>query len=346
MKLRFVLLLIVVPLAAFAQTSTKEVYSALEGSWVKMGVNWVDENRKDALPDYHQHYLKYEFTNKKKLLAFGSYVANGVVVDHQLNGRKLDFSFGRHFLIESIDEDHMVMVEVEGGDTGAKTIRFEFVREQLYIESLPVRPEDYMVRAKGDTVFFDSEKFHPKFQPRKYPDFHLYLHNQIKRFYPMGENYFFASFEIDRDGVIDHIQVFSHANQRSTEKAIQAIKESEGKWQLPKLKNKGATVLMTIEDRFHKRKPEGGYSLEANQNDISQRYNDAYVNAHQKAVGQYLRGQHSQMTEWLDWCEKMRPDEPSLAYLKYLYYQALLDKPAAQQQKEILSATPLNFLMN
>ena len=344
MKLNLFLLLSLLPMLILAQTSTKEVYRALEGSWVKLNVEWVDDDHKEALPDYHRHYLKYEWSSKKKLSVYGSYLANGVEVSHQLKGRKLSFSFGRHFIIEEVDEQNLVMVELDGGPSGEKTIRFEFIREPLYIDALPLSSDDYMVEPSGDTLFFDSEKFHPRFSHKQYPDFHLYVHNQVKRYYPKGENYFYASFEINPDSKISQVQVFAGADKKSSEKAIEAIRKSEGMWTLPELNGRGVRVLVTIEDRYNN----SGLntSLSSNQNDISQRYSDAFVRAHQKATRLYLRKRYDDMPEWLDRCEKMQPNDPNYLYLKYLYSQAIGNGRAVKTYKEKLANTSLKFLLN
>ena len=337
----FIGLLMLYCLSANAQSSTKNLYELLTGSWVKTKVSWVDSNRKEALADYHQSYLKYEFTDAHDLLVFGSYVANGVKVKHELKGKKLSFGLGRNFIIEAVDEERLVMAELVGGASGKPGIRFEFVKEQLYIDALPINRDDFIVEASGDTLFFDSEKFHPRFRHKQYPDFHLYVHNQIKRYYPGGENYFYASFEIDEHGVIDMVQVFASPNRKTAEKAVAVIKKSGGNWSLPMLNGEGVKVLVCVEDRYNKGKREAS----VNQRDITQRYSESFVRSHQKAVGRYVRKQYDQMTEWLDWCEKMNPEEPTFLYLKYLYSQAVKDAEAVAKYQNQISNTPLRFLI-
>ena len=333
------------PSLVMAQSDNDELWSALKGSWVRTKSGWANANRSDKLPDYHLQYLKYKWTAQKQLLVYPSYVANGLELPYELNDHNLKIGFGRYFVIEKVDEDELVLVELEGGASGEKSLRFEFVREQHYIDALPLRSQDFMVKSSGDSLFFDSEKFHPQFSHKQYPDFHLYVHNQLKRFYPKGENYFLASFEIDAKGQIDQVQVFAHANQKTTEKAIEAIAKSEGMWQLPRPNGRGGRVLMTIEDRYNKRRSSTSLNLNSTQNDIGKRYGNLFVEAFQKAVNMYVRKQYDQMPEWLARCEKARPDEPNLIYLKYLYAEAIADELALQKHKDLLSKTPLSFLI-
>ena len=345
MRFGVLILLMFMTLTSLGQSSTKEVYRALQGSWVKQKVSWAIESNQGALPDFHKQYLRYEFTAKRQMLAYGTYFANGVAIDHSLNKRRLTMSFGRQFMIESIDSDKLVLIELENSKTGAQSVRTEFIREQQHLEQLPIAPESRLLKANGDTVYFDSEKFHPRFQTKKYPDFHLYVHNQIKRFYPDGENYLYATFEIDEVGVIGNIRVYAAANQNSAEKAIEAIKGSEGRWELPKLNGCGVKVLVTYYDRFDKLKS-NGHDLSLNGAAVNAKFSDAFVRAHQKAVKHYIKGEYDEALKLLSLCDQMQPNEPSKNYLKYLVYKQLDDDQAAQKLRAGLLRTPLSFLMN
>ena len=117
-------------------------------------------------------------------------------------------------------------------------------------------------------------------------------------------------------------------------------------WQLPKPNGRGRRVLMTIEDQYNKRRSGTSLNLNSVQNDIGKRYGNLFIEAFQKAVNMYVRKQYDQMSEWLARCEKVRPDEPNLIYLKYLYAEAIADELAMQKHKDLLSKTPLSFLIN
>ena len=338
MRTKLIICIMFVASFSWAQQRTREVYAALEGSWVKQSASWAMSANQAVLPEYQHNYLRYEFTPKRALLAYGSYLANGVTVGHELNKRRLKFSFGREFEIEILEADRLVLVELESGKVGPGSVRYDFIREDAHVNALPIDPSELIIKETGDTLFFDSEKFHPVFRARKYPDFHLYVHNQIKRYYPNGENYFHASFEIDERGVIDNIEVYAAANEKSTEKAMRAIKASEGRWKLPKLDGRGVRVLVQYYDRFAK-------GNEDSQN-ITAKYADAFVNAHRKAVKHYIKKEYGKALELLELCDDMQPQEHSKEYLKYLIHKAQNDIQLANAQKALLLESPMSFLMN
>lgn len=346
MRCQLLIFLLFVACFGQAQTSTKEVYKALQGSWVKQQSSWATEADQGPLPDFHKAYLRYEFTPKRDMLAYGTYFANGIAVDHNLNKRRLTMSFGRQFSIETIEADRLVIVELENGRIGAHSVRTEFIREHRHLAQLEIDPNTRLLKSNGDTVYLDSEKFHPKFQTKKYPDFHLYVHNQIKRFYPKGENYLFMTFEIDEAGVIGQFNVYAAANEKSTEKAIESIKGSEGRWTLPKQNGRGVKILVSYQDRFDNVNTGESLNMVANGGDIIREYSDVFVRAHQKAVKHYIKGEYEQALEFLAHCDQMNPDEPGKNYLKYLVYTRLENSQAAETLKADLLKTPLSFLVN
>lgn len=315
-----------------------QIGERLVGSWVKVQKEGSSE------------YLKYTFTDNGNFYAYASYSANGInaqysfednVVSLSLNGRSLN----RKFQVEKLDDESLILVELENGRLPDDPIRMEFVKEEIYLNRLPLNEED-KVTLSNDSAYFASEKFYPKFREIHNPDFHLYVHHRIKSGYRKGENYFLASFLITAEGQIEHIEILSHVSKSADKKALKAIRSSKGSWTLPKLEGEPVSIVRFIEDRWTlqpSRADKVSFSTELSTN--VQKYTNAYMKNFRSFSISWLKKDVEGALEYLDICQTIIPDEPNLTYWKYRCYQVLRNKELEDQHYQTLQKSKLKYLI-
>lgn len=318
--------------------------SNLIGSWVRVQEVAYDapvtQNPKITEADY----LKVSFENSGQMKIYASHLANGVQVTYQYNKQIVGFGSGRQFKIEELDRDKLVLVDLNNGEITAGSNRHYYLRESVFLDALPYPAEDQVIIGR-DTAYLASKKLYPIFQTTNTPDFHVFIHNQIKSSYSTGENYFHATFMIRPDGSIDHVTVNHRISKANDKRALKAIMASTGRWQLPKLNGKEVNIIMTIEDLFTKRSTSPSANPLKIDLDYSAEDPEVYMNYFNLAVRKILKKEHKEALEYLKLCEDRKPKDPNLPYLRYILYKSLGKTQAATENKTKVQRSRLRYLL-
>ncbi|NER12044.1 hypothetical protein GWK08_01200 [Leptobacterium flavescens] len=320
----------------------------LTGAWVKIKAERYDKDSDLPLNRVHKAYLRYEFSQGRKLLISSHYAfnaSNSVPVDYKIENNIIKFGFDRQFLIEKVNDAELVLIEMEQGKLDSDSVRHIFITEESYLDRLPLDPGDKVVTGE-DTTYIESAKLYLKFRTIS-PDFHAYLSDRINKDYYPGENYFFAVFTIHPQGEIDNIKILHHVSKKSDKKAIAAIKGSEGMWTLPKLKGEKVSIVKLIEDRYFKRRSNEVSKIDFNSlsPNASRKYPPEYLREFNLLARKWLSKDYDGVLKSVDALEKIKPDEPNLFYLRYLCYTEMGDDKKAGENLKLLKKSRLKYLI-
>lgn len=322
-----------------------QIDKMLSGSWVQTAEKRYKGMDKPFLDIDDGIYLRYTFTDNGEVDIATYYAANMDYRRYVVKDSVIQILSDKKFRILKVDESNLIMVELEDGRTTPNSIIHYFIREQAYLDKLPLLEEDIILLGK-DTVYMDSEKLHAVFQIVDYPDFHLYLHNKIKTDYRKGENYFQASFVVWPNGKITNIDIFHHIGKASDKKVKKVIKASEGRWKLPLLDAEKVAVLVTIEDRYLMGEKQKSFDFsDLFSPDTFHVYTDNYQKNFNRATRSFLRGNYRESLKYLAQCEQIKPGEPNLSFLRYRCYTKLEDYKNATINFDRLKKSRFNYLV-
>ena len=315
--------------------------SNLNGSWVLEKKSNALDSEIDEQAETDIDYLKFTFASPNLLDMTKNYKANLHFQKYSLKNEIIKLQFGRKFLIEKLTKKELVLVELENKRINTKSVRYWFIKEQLYLDKLPLKAGDSLL-INGDFVYRSSKKLYPKFTNKKYPDFHIYMDTHIKDGYENGENFYLATFTLQPNGKIDNINIFHHVNKEQDKSIISAIKNSEGMWKLPKLNNKGVPILHFIEDRVNKKKTQNLLDFTPH---TFKKYSDFYYTNFHKAILSIQQGNYNEALKYIAICESINPNEPNLIFHKIKCYEKTGNVQKSYENKESLKNTKLRYLL-
>ncbi|AXT20871.1 hypothetical protein D7030_11080 [Flavobacteriaceae bacterium AU392] len=318
------------------------------GSWVRIKMETYQGGITTQLEETNKNYLKFHFKDGKNLSISTHYAtnsSNSPSTQYRIKNNILEFGFDRKYLIEKIDAINLVIVEFEDGELAPNSIKSIFIREQKYLDKLPLAIEDIII-GKNDTLYIESKKLYPQFKTID-PDFHAHLSNQMNSYYPVGENYFFATFNIHPDGEIDQIKILHHINKSTDKKAMKAIKASGKMWSLPKLNGKKVTIIKFIEDRYVKKRGNDISKISFNKLSHVQnsKYSPEYLYNFHFLARNLLNNEYKKALEFISKLEEIKPNEANLYYLKYLCYLELGDEQKSNENLLLLKKSKLRYLV-
>ena len=339
MRLSVQLFFLLAPVIAFSQSE-----QTLRGSWVRILETGHETDIQTRPSIVEEDYLKLSFGENGQMKIYAGYRANGIQIAYQNTGTLLSFGSGRQFKIEQQSKDRFVLLDLVDGEVTSSSRRHYYLRESVFLDKLHYPLEDRVVLG-NDTAYLASKKLYPVFQTTNTPDFHIFIHNQIKSSYSIGENYFQATFMIRPDGSIDHININHHIGKASDKRAIKAILASTGRWQMPRLNGHDVNIIMTIEDLFTRRSENSSSKPLKTDLDYSSGAPKVYMGYFNKAIRAMLTNQHQTALEYIQLCEDRKPKDPNLHYLRYLLYTALGENEAADKHMALVKRSRLRYLI-
>ncbi len=333
------LLLFVTVTSLSAQTSHD-----LKGSWVRILEEPYGEAIKDSVDIVDKDYLKIRFDDRGQMKIYASYRANGIQLPYEHHGNQLSFGAARQFTIEQLSDDRLILSDMTEGKLTVNSKRHYYQRESVFLDALPYPTQDRVILGK-DTAYLASKKLFPIFQTTDTPDFHIFIHNQIRHSYAIGENYFHATFMIRPEGSIDHVNIHHRISKGHDKRAVKAILASAGIWQIPQLNGRPVNIIMSIEDLFTRKAQSG--SVQTPQIDLDYNAEDpqVYMGYFNLAIRNVLRNNPEEALKYLRLCEDRKPEDPNLHYLRYQLYEILGEKEKADQQLAKVRRSGLRYLV-
>jgi len=327
----------------FLTYSYSQNITSLKGAWILETKANALKTKLDNKPksDTKLSYLRFTFAKPNLIDITNNYSANLHFQKYSRINNIITLQFGRQFLIEKSTTNELVLVELENNQISAESVRYWFIREQLYLDKLPLKANDSLL-INGAFVYRSSKKLYPKFANKKHPDFHIYMDTHIKSDFEIGENFYLASFILQPNGRISNIEIFHHVNKAQDKKIKRAIKNSEGMWELPVLNDKKVPILHFIEDRFNKKKTQNLLDVTPH---TFREYNDIYYENFHKVVLNIQQENYEEALKYIAICENVNSNNPNLIFHKIRCYEKTGEIQRAIEAKKILKSTKLEYLL-
>lgn len=218
------------------------------GSWVKISATYKNG---DELPLNHpmnQIYFRLDFTVKGKAYKTTVPLEKGYMFDYSLNGHNLKIGF-INYKISEILTDTLILIEEGPNGFDNSAIKYSLIRENIYQQGLPLKDESIIAR-EFDTVYIENEKIRAKFKREE--SFHEFLRQNILEYSKVisTDNFFMATFIINKNGGIDSIEIHKGINKRFDKQFIKAVNKTSGLWEPAKFDNKNVNILHTETFKF------------------------------------------------------------------------------------------------
>lgn len=218
--------------------------------WVKTKVTYRTGEELDSTKRIKNSYLRYSFEKPNKLFVSTFFSSKGVAMTFKINNNvlKTSNSFGvviNDFLIEKIDEKELIILQKENNSFEDDfCLRYHFIDEEIYQNTIILKPEDIISIYDKDTLFNSSSRIYAKYGNDVSLD--EYLRENIPKYHQMQrtKNHFLASFIIDKNGKLDSIQILEGIDKDFDSQFLKAIRKDKHQWIPAKYKGQNIDVLM------------------------------------------------------------------------------------------------------
>ena len=228
----------------------------LFGDWIKTNVTYLNDNE---FPDEHvlkYQYLRYTFEKSNELFMSVKSDDKGTALLFNINSNILQVknSYGfiiNSFLIDKITNDELILIQKgKGGFNESDCIKYQFIKEKLYQNKLPIKPSNILLISGIDTIYKSSEKIHAKFNGDK--SFSEFCSDNIPEMSVVmaTNNLFVATFIVRKSGQIDSVQILENINKRFEKQFRKALNKSKNLWLAAELNNEKVDVQMSIQFKF------------------------------------------------------------------------------------------------
>lgn len=252
MKYILTLLIILSCTTLFAQSNK----SQLIGNWVKLKVEYKDG---EELPDgegLKYSYLRYNFESPNKAFVSFAYDDKGTAMTFSTNNNVLELknSFGfvsNSLLIEKQSDNELVLLQmVQDGFESPDCLRYYFVSEDSYQNSMALKPNDILAINGTDTLYNSSPKIYAKLKGDV--SFHDYLTANIPAYKGVvaSDNFFLATFIIRKTGEVDSLEILESISPAFDKQFIKAFNKAKGRWKPATVGGRSVDVRMQEQFRF------------------------------------------------------------------------------------------------
>ena len=118
----------------FLTYSYSQNITSLKGAWILETKANALKTKLDNKPksDTKLSYLRFTFAKPNLIDITNNYSANLHFQKYSRINNIITLQFGRQFLIEKSTTNELVLVELENNQISAESVRYWFIREQLY----------------------------------------------------------------------------------------------------------------------------------------------------------------------------------------------------------------------
>jgi hypothetical protein len=326
------------PFMIFGQTPVTII-----GSWVKTKVEAFDKTMTSTLMERNLSFLKYTFENNGKAYFSVTPTEKGFENKYKIKKDVIEFGFNK-MKIEQIDAANLVLVELDGDAVTKKSVRFHFIREQAYLDKIPMAIDGFYVLEK-DTVFFESNKIFPMFNHKDYADVKSFLGPFVEGESDKKEAYAFATFIVDTLGKISDVKMHHHINKSYDKSLLKAILKTEGTWTSPVMNGKKVKVLKEIEFAYYNSENFGSSS---NPMSFEHRFNifpSDYRSKFNAAIKLMFRNDYKTALDIYNQCQHLTSDSANIALQKSTCFDVLNDVTNSNLMLEAVKKSNLKYLV-
>jgi len=195
----------------------------LTNSWIKSDIKYVNGEQVPANIKKMFSFMRYEFIDDETLHIASEPLSKGPKVQYSLKADGIQIRFVEYY-ISKLTSDSLVLIEKSGTGYNDYSVKYSFVREDVFESNLGLNPEYYIDAT--DTIYLESLKGWARFN--KDQSFISFIAEKLK-----FENYLrqsecvFASFIITKNGTVKDIVVHKGVDKSIDKRLIDAIQTSE-----------------------------------------------------------------------------------------------------------------------
>jgi tetratricopeptide (TPR) repeat protein len=234
----------------------QEIKSKLTGAWILTSRVYKSGAELPPKLTLKDSYFRFEFNDSDKVNKSFNPLNKGWMFDYSIDKNILKIGFV-NYRIELLTKDSLILLEQSKGEYDESAIKYSFVSESLYQESIPLTADMLIISSK-DTIYLENEKINAHFEnPDSFED---YISTKTSQYVPTGIAYFFmATFIVNADGSIDSIKIHKSLNKIFDNHFIEAVKKSEVYWKPAYFHGKNVKTLhqtvfihFTIDDFYER----------------------------------------------------------------------------------------------
>jgi len=247
MKYWYILLFVLLNSALSAQSNKNNIYK----TWVSTKVTYKDGR---SLPDEHilkYVYIKYQFYRSGVLNTSLAYYEQGTESSFEINDGYLYTKLPQGgimntYRIESLKDTLILTQRGPNGFDDPDNLKFYFVPEPIYQNSLTLHSDDIFSIRLQDTIYKQSRKIYAKYKGQS---FQKYIYEGIRDQISMDgrAGHLVATFIVSKTGIADSVKILEGIDDEFNKRFIKVFNRSRKDWKSATLNEKLVSVQMTVE---------------------------------------------------------------------------------------------------
>nr|WP_294793116.1 hypothetical protein [uncultured Mucilaginibacter sp.] len=232
--------------SAHAQNSSKNIFN----TWVTSQVTYPNGA---SLPDTHPLkylYIKYKFSQPDHLNIGTAYFENGSDQLFELNSNVLTIKspeggYVNSYRIEALKD---TLVLLQAGLTGfddADALKFYFVPETTFQNSIPLSADDIISIKGKDTIYKQSRKIYASYNGNS---FQQIMYNGIRKGISMNNRAgsLSASFIVSKTGLADSVRILEGIDDKFNSLFVKVFNQQRKNWKPAILQGQPVSVKMLV----------------------------------------------------------------------------------------------------
>ncbi len=229
-----------------AQTTSKLIFD----TWVTSKIVFRDGM---LLPDAHplkNVYIKYKFSRPDKINITNIYSDNGSASLFQVDNNVLTIKSNEGWLMNTygveFTKDTLVLLQAgRKGFNDPDALKFYFVPERKFQNSLPLQTADILTVIQQDTIYKQTPKIYAIYHGDSFTDD---MYKGIRKDVNMDNRVgsLVATFIVSKTGSADSLKILEGIDADYNETFVKVFKQNRKKWQPALLNGKPVTVQMSV----------------------------------------------------------------------------------------------------
>jgi len=246
MKYILIAIFLFITVNTYAQFTSDQLY----GIWVKTKVTYKDGSGLGDDDPIKYAYVKYVFSAPNDVNLAMLYDDSGGNYSFYVNDNELTIKsplgyFINSFHIEGIKDTLVLLQYGNQGRDDPYTLKYYFVPEKVYKNSIPLKQRDiYSIRI-GDTIYNESPKIYPSYKGK---NFQSDIYSGIAETIGMNNRagHFIAVFTIFKSGIADSLKILQGIDDDFNKRFIKIFNRSRKNWKPATLNGRPVNVEMKV----------------------------------------------------------------------------------------------------
>lgn len=337
-KVFTLIILLFISISIFSQNERK-----ILGTWIKTGMETVQKKSTPFIKERNKKLIKYTFERFDKMYISSVFHEKGNQIAYRIQNNIIDLLFNK-FKIEKLDNEQLILIELENNQITSNSTRIYFVREQLYLDKLPLNENDIFIEG-NDSIYFETTKVYPKFHNKDKIDVTSFIQPFVEGRSNRKEYFSYSTFIVNTNGTVSDVKIHHHINKSYDKNLKKAILKTNGMWISPNVNGKKVKVLKEI--KFHYilfpdiKKIKGKLEVQTKKSNISKSYELLF----KKATKEYLKGNLENALNIYSSCNDLSLENLNIKCQENLIYKKLNDSLNYEISKKIILNSKLKYVL-